>query len=55
MQVEVVRPFKTGGRTLLPGDKVDATSWLHTESLIRLRYIRKVDDAPKKRTRKAED
>lgn len=55
MLVEVVRPFKTGGRTLLPGEKVDASTWKHADSLVRLRYIRKVDDAPKKRTRKAED
>lgn len=36
----VTRPFDSGGRRLMTGDMVDASSWKNTERLVSTKYLR---------------
>lgn len=46
MKVQVLKRMISDGKTLLPGDIVDASGWRHIKALEGNRYIKVLKDAP---------
>ena len=46
MKVQILKRMISDGKTLLPGDIVDASAWRHVKALEGNRYIKVLKDAP---------